>query len=196
MDKTRRLFLAVDISDAARGAAENYTRGLRAEFPGLRVGWERPEKLHLTVKFLGDSDEGQTAAILDAARSVASDFEPFSLQISGTGVFPDAARPRILWLGITGEVSVLSDLNARFEAVGETIGFPRETRRFTSHLTVGRVREPFKSSALAGRHLAKKFGPADFVVSAITVYESRLDPNGSSYSVLDRFEFGTKTRAI
>ncbi|MBK7706298.1 MAG: RNA 2',3'-cyclic phosphodiesterase [Acidobacteria bacterium] len=187
----KRIFLAIDISDDARSAAAVYARELRSEFPGLRVGWERPEKLHLTLKFLGDTAKRQLDSVCDAAQKIAAEFPPFKLSICGTGAFPDARNPRILWLGVNGDVSTLARLHGRFETECEKLGFRRETRRFTSHLTIGRVRDPRTASALASRHIEKKFESDEFDVSGVTVYESLVDSNGSTYKIVERFGFRT-----
>ncbi|MBK8811075.1 MAG: hypothetical protein IPN69_10135 [Acidobacteria bacterium] len=92
---------------------------------------------------------------------------------------------------VNGDVSTLARLHGRFETECEKLGFRRETRRFTSHLTIGRVRDPRTASALASRHIEKKFESDEFGVSGVTVYESLVDSNGSTYKIVERFGFRT-----
>src|SRR5687768_9168717 len=102
---TKRIFTAIDISERARQKVSGYIETLRKGFPNVRVGWEKAEKLHLTLKFLGDCDERQLRNLESAAaNSVKTFFESenvanFKIQISDTGVFPSKRNARILWLG-------------------------------------------------------------------------------------------------
>lgn len=192
----RRIFTAVDISEEARGKVSAYIENLRNEFPKIRVGWEKPEKLHLTLKFLGDTGEEQlrklkeavekTAKIISNSRFQKSDFK---IHIEGTGVFPSPKKVRILWLGLIDKEGILSKINENLETEGEQLGFEKENRKFKPHLTIGRLREPQVSGDLAEKHLRNKFEPVEFEVSEIVVYESKLHPHGSIYSKVASFPF-------
>jgi RNA 2',3'-cyclic 3'-phosphodiesterase len=190
----KRLFTAIDISEQARNKISNYIQNLRGEFPDLRVGWERAEKLHLTLKFLGDCDERQTknleTAVLNSVKIFAeTENEPdIKIEISDTGVFPAKRNARILWLGLRDEKRLLSKLNQILEAECEKIGFEKEKRGFKPHLTIARLREPHKAENLAAKHLANKFKPVEFNVSEIAIYESKLLPTGSIYDKLEKFK--------
>jgi 2'-5' RNA ligase len=183
----KRIFVAVEISDEARRNAAGYAKILRERFPAARVGWEKTEKLHLTMKFLGETDPEQLAALLEAAEDAARKISPFRLQISGTGVFPSPKQARILWLGVKGEAA-LKRLNEILESECERRGFPKEKRSFRGHLTIGRLKE--KSADLVENHLLNKFEPVEFEVGEIVVFESRLQPTGSIYSVISRHVLG------
>jgi 2'-5' RNA ligase len=92
-----------------------------------------------------------------------------------------------LWLGLRESGDALKVLANRMETECETIGFPKENRPFSPHLTIGRVREPHRSRELAEKHAASKFGPVAFVVNEVVVYKSELRPTGSIYSKLAAF---------
>src|SRR5215468_9723068 len=96
----KRLFIAVDISDQAREAAASYVDGLKRDWPDSRISWAKPHNLHLTLKFLGDVEETRIIGLGDAVREVAASIPSFHLEIGGTGVFPSATRPKVLWLGV------------------------------------------------------------------------------------------------
>jgi RNA 2',3'-cyclic 3'-phosphodiesterase len=183
----QRVFIAIDISEEARAAAAQYEEALRREFAEVRVGWERPEKLHLTLKFLGKTDDDQLERVKRAVGSAAASGNVLTLELAGTGVFPSARSPRILWLGLRESGDALKVLANRMETECETIGFPKENRPFSPHLTIGRVREPHRSRELAEKHAASKFGPVAFVVNEVVVYKSELRPTGSIYSKLAAF---------
>ena len=98
-------------------------------------------------------------------------------------------RPRILWLGIEGEIGRLAEINRRLESECETLGFGPE-RRFHPHLTIGRVRIPEKGSELAAAHLRNGFESDEFEITEILIYESRLDHRGATYAVIERVALG------
>lgn len=186
----QRVFVAIDISEEARDAATRYAEALGRDFSDARVGWEKPEKLHLTLKFLGKTDNRQLEKLKWAAASAAASTAPISLELSGTGVFPNARNPRILWLGLKDFGGELKCLAETIENDCEKIGYPKENRTFNPHLTVGRIREPRHSKYLAKKHSANQFGPIEFAVKEVVIYKSELHPTGSVYSKLAVFPFG------
>lgn len=181
----KRIFIAVDINDEARRRAFAYIEALRTEFPRLRVGWEKSEKLHLTMKFLGETGERQLADLQKVVAQMANDITSFNLEIAETGVFPAARNARVLWLGIRDKKGSLVQINDLLETHCERFGFAREQRIFKPHLTIARLKEPQKSKELAEKHLANGFEPVKFSVSEIVIYESKLQPTGSIYVKID-----------
>lgn len=177
----KRIFVAIDISDDVRRAVEKYISELKRDFSNIKVGWEKAEKLHLTLKFLGDSDERQIGKLFEIVENFSKQFSTLNFQISETGVFPSPRNARVLWLGVKGDLEILRKINAELENECEKIGFKKENRNFTPHLTIARIREPHKSKNLIEKHLTNNFPAIDFVVSEMVVYESRLQPSGSVY---------------
>ncbi|HXH70412.1 MAG TPA: RNA 2',3'-cyclic phosphodiesterase [Pyrinomonadaceae bacterium] len=184
----KRIFVAIDISDEARAKTANYTESLRDEFPQVRIGWERAEKLHLTLKFLGEVDEKQLAKLTAAVEETAQQLSNFKLQITETGAFPSKRNARILWLGVHGETENLQELNKILEKECEKKGFAREKRNFKAHLTIARLREPHKSKKLVEGHLGNEFNSPEFQVFKIAIYESRLQKTGSIYNKIKNVE--------
>lgn len=187
----KRIFVAVDISDKARSAAAAYIENLRTEFREVRVGWERAEKLHLTMKFLGDCDERQIKELEKIVAESAAQLQRFTIQIAETGVFPNARNPRVLWIDAKDPAGNLVKIHEFLEADCWKIGFAREQRKFVPHLTIGRVREPNRARNLAEKHLQNKFEPVESAVSEIVIYESKLLPAGSVYSVVSKHKLKT-----
>jgi 2'-5' RNA ligase len=184
----KRIFTAIDISDEARAKVANYIESLHGEFPQIRVGWERTEKLHLTLKFLGDIDGIQLENLIGAVENTASRISNFRLQISDTGVFPSSRKARILWLGLKDDLENLQRLNEVLQTECERIGFAKESRNFKPHLTIARLREPRKSKELVEKHLENEFPVVEFPVSRVAIYESRLQKTGSIYEVIKNAE--------
>lgn len=184
----KRIFVAVDISDEARERAADHISILRRAYHDIRVGWERKEKLHLTMKFLGDTTDSDLEGLKKAMNIAAETSSSFRIAVGGTGVFPDPRSARILWLGVNDLSGGLAQLNANIEQESASTGFARETRNFKPHLTIGRLREPARSHELVRTHLETQFEPVELEVRFITIYESRLQPTGSIYSVNSTYD--------
>ena len=183
-----RAFIAVDISEEARRLVAERINFLRARFSDLRVGWDKPEKLHLTLKFLGEIPPEKLPQVIAAVENAAKEIEPFSLVLEGAGAFPPRSAARVLWLGVNDESQNLSELQKRLETETEQIGFERERRAFKPHLTIARLKEPGKSRNLTDLHLQTEFTTVNFPVSEIVVYKSDLRPTGSIYTPLARID--------
>jgi 2'-5' RNA ligase len=187
----KRIFVAVDISEEARSRASRYIENLRRQFSELRVGWEKPEKLHLTLKFLGDTDDEQLGKLTEAVEKTAREIPNFTLQISDTGVFPSQRKARVLWLGVKDEQGNLRKLNEVLEGECEKKGFVPEKRDFKAHLTIARLREPEKSRALIEAHLRENFAALEFEVSEIVIYQSQFLSQGSRYTIVSKHAFNS-----
>lgn len=180
----KRLFIAVDISDEARERAAAYIDSLKHQFPDIRISWGRAQKLHLTLKFLGDVEESRIDPIINTIERAAEDVRKFSIQLSGTGVFPSLRKAKVFWLGILDPGKQLTEIATRIEDQCGRLGFPAEDWHFSPHLTIGRVRDPRTAKELAVAHLADEFGPIAFEVDEIVLYQSELRATGSLYSRL------------
>lgn len=182
----KRIFVAIDTSEGVRQKIRLYQTNLKNEFPGAGARWEKPEKLHLTLKFIGDADTAKVKSILEIAEKAARETVRFDLEICGTGVFPGIRKPKILWLGVRENGGRLLNLHEKIENGLEKIGFQKEKRIFRPHITIARLRE--KSPELAEKHCRNEFEPAGFGVSQITVYESILKPAGSIFLCVEKFD--------
>lgn len=184
-----RLFIAAEISEEARTEATQRIELLQAKFSDLRVGWEKPEKLHLTLKFLGEVEEDKLPEVIQATKKAARQISPFELEIAGSGVFPVRGAARVLWLNITSSKDILQRLNQRLEDECYVIGFEREERFYTPHLTIARLREPRAAQELAKLHLATPFPPVSFAVGEIVVFQSQQTASGVIYRRLAKTIF-------
>jgi 2'-5' RNA ligase len=198
VDETRgqnllRLFAAVELPAEARRAAAAHAARLRASSgqQGLRVGWEREEKLHLTLKFLGGVEPERAGALTAALSSAARVSYPFALSLEATGVFPAPSRPSALWLGISDPSGELARLHARLEDECARANFARELKPFRPHVTLARVRAATREARhLARHHLELAFAPVSFHVTEIVLVSSRLGPGGSVHTPLSRHTLG------
>ena len=185
-----RLFVAVHLPDEVRerlAVVQHRLQGVRAD-----VSWVRPGNIHLTLKFLGEVEPARLDQIRTALEEVARASEPCEAAVSGVGSF-GGRIPRVVWAGITEGAEALTALAGRVDAAMAGIGFPRETRPFSPHLTLGRVR----SSRNAAEFLAalRAEARADFgrtPVAAFYLMESQLNPQGSIYTVVGSFPLGAR----
>ncbi len=186
----RRIFIAIDISDEARRQIAAYVEDLRRAAGRARVKWERPDKLHLTLKFLGDTDPSRIKRVEDAVERVAQLHTPLDAEVAGTGVFPNAAAPAIMWLGVSETSGQIAAIATGIEKEFAKPGYKREKRSFHPHITIARIRDPRAARHLSKIHLENEFGPIAFDVRNITIYESKLLPTGSIYSVVSEHALG------
>ena len=186
MAEQKRVFIAVDISDEARRKITAYIENIKQISGQTKIKWERSDKLHLTLKFLGDVDAKLLRDLDIAVREVASRHAPFNLSVEGTGVFPGVRDPRILWIGIKGDQ--LTAIAGELETACEPLGFKRENRAFHPHLTIARIRDSRHSEKVVEAHLQNDFGPINFEVTQIAIYESQLLRTGSVYSMVSKHE--------
>ena len=155
--------------------------------------WTAVEKVHLTLRFLGETDQRQAAALPAALKKVAQQSSPLALSLAGLGCFPNTRQPRIIWLGMQGNLAALLALQTRIEAQAQTLGFAPETRPFSPHLTIARLQRNAPRPSLAGAGQAIQSLAADsafadhddpFVVQSFTWMRSELLPQAARYTPL------------
>lgn len=175
-----RLFVAIELSDAVRRYLRVAQERLRAKCGGVR--WTRPEQIHLTVKFLGDVADARVPDVTAAVGRAAAAGSGFSMDVAGMGCFPPAGAVRIVWAGLEEPSGALAQCVEGFEAAFEEIGFARERRAFSPHLTVGRVREDRSGGQIRAAVSAFKLESVPQEVSAVTLMSSVLAPQGPTYT--------------
>ena len=181
-----RLFVACEIGDAAREAAAGLIDGLRRRAagaaPDARITWVAPERLHLTVRFIGETHAEQGARVLEALRDPI-EVAPFTIEWGALGAFPPKGSPRVLWAGVERGADDLARVEQAVSRRLITLGIAPEDRPYRPHLTLARVRDAAGLRAgplLEG--LAATLGRSP--VRAITLFESRLSPKGPTYTAL------------
>ena len=183
-----RTFIALDIPFNCRKLIKEHVTAWRSHQADVR--WVDPDNLHLTIKFLGEVPENRLEPVLSACKAVAETHKDFSLCLSGTGAFPDAANPRVLWVGIKGDLSAMSGLQFVLDLALEEKGFTREVRPFLPHLTTGRVRSRRRITEFMESYLKDGIESASFIVNEITVYRSELTGSGPLYHQLAGYHMG------
>jgi 2'-5' RNA ligase len=175
----KRIFAAIDISDETRERIAVYQRSLGQNFHDIPVKWEKPEKLHITLKFAGCIDNAALNSLTSNVAAAAADTQPFSITLAETGAFVKrSSRSNVLWIG-SSQRYVLDELAAKIDV--QTI-----RRRLKPHITIARIKDVQKAQPLIDHHLDSEFDPVTFKVKEITIYESTLLPSGSVYGVVSR----------
>jgi 2'-5' RNA ligase len=191
-EKSIRSFLALDLPEEILREIGRIRNRLEELIQG-DIRWVRPEGIHLTLKFFGDISEIDIANIAAVVEKAAAGAAPFTLSIGGVGVFPDSRRPRVLWLGMNGDVPRLLIFQKELERSLQLIGFALEERPFRPHLTLGRIRSPKGLTGLA-RVLEKgeEYAAAGFLASGLGLFRSELTPRGAVHTRLKWFPFAGK----
>jgi 2'-5' RNA ligase len=186
--KQIRSFVAIELDDQIREKLRETQACLKAKGIADQVRWVRPEAIHVTLKFLGDVPPVRIREIVVALTQSCEGIGPFSLSFGDLGCFPSVSRPNVIWIGVQGDTKELAHVQSRIEEGLAILGFPREQRKYTPHLTLGRV----------GRHVQRtergRLGGlvqtqdietlAEIEVTEVSLMKSVLSPVGAKYSQL------------
>ncbi len=184
-----RTFIAIDFDHKIRERIASLQAKLKSRCP--KLSWVKPERMHLTLKFLGEIDDAQVEPIKTALNAVAVQCRPFDITFAGMGIFPPHGRANVLWLGIEDATGHLKTCWKSCEDALAVLGLPREDRPFSAHLTLARNKNPRLSQEV--RHLLQApppFEPQSQRVAGLTFYHSTLTSDGPVYEVLSRHAFG------
>jgi RNA 2',3'-cyclic 3'-phosphodiesterase len=184
-----RAFLALDLPDSLRPSLALVIEELKRSRADVR--WVPVGNIHLTLKFFGNVPDEEIGALALAARQAAAEAAPFQLQVTGAGAFPSPQAPRVVWLGLGGDVLPLTHLFHRLEKAFATLGYLPEGRAFNPHLTLGRVKSPANREKLA--RLLTTLPPLNwppFTVKELILFQSILSPQGSKYTPLKVIPLG------
>ncbi len=183
-----RLFVAIHVPEEIRMTIAILLRELQRTAPALK--WNKPENLHVTLKFLGEADASQLDSIVKALLAVARTAHPITLNLAGLGFFLNARRPNVLWAGVQTSAnaqSIVQEIDHRLAV----LGFAREKQRqFTPHLTLLRLNRPALPRDLQGateRNASREFG--GFTATEFHLIESKLKATGAEYTILHSFSF-------
>jgi 2'-5' RNA ligase len=194
MANTIRTFIAVEISENIQDELgliiENFQR---ERITGIR--WVSPRNIHITLRFLGDIKFDTVPALQAMIKESTQQFHPFDLYLDQAGAFPNLKNPRVIWVGIKRSEKLL-DIQKIIESGCVKLGFPSENKRFSAHLTLGRVKKNLDEPSITRliQQLqaveTKHIPPAH--IEAAHLFKSDLKPGGSVYTSLFNAKLGSK----
>jgi len=186
-----RCFIAIELPDEIkRGLVQLEAQLKSGNQPWVK--WVDPYSIHLTLKFLGSVAVDRIDPITRAMGKAVQGASPFHLEVKDLGVFPNLRRVQVAWVGVSGEVDKLVQLQQRIESNLAGLGFAPESRRFTPHLTLARLRDrasPDERQRFGQLIADTKFEAAyTFQVEAISLMRSQLTREGAIYSQIGSIE--------
>ncbi len=182
-----RAFFALEIPRDIRERLARELEDLRPRLEPAR--WVRPEGLHLTLKFLGESAPGDLEELADALALRLETLAPVEVRLSGSGFFPGPRRPRVAWVG--GEAPGATTVASEIDAAAVAAGWERERSPFALHLTLARLRRPWgPGSVESWLEWGRGYSASAFRCDEVILFESRLEPAGATYTPLRKLPLG------
>ena len=193
-----RLFIAANLSPEIVLALRETQNQLKRHLAGAPLSWTRPEGIHVTFKFLGDTDPRRVEAITAALRQAVSPHRPFTVTVGGFGCFPNPRKANVLWVGIQDPGGKLARLAASVDQATAALGWEPEHRPFTAHLTLARVQRDAAADQrrALGEILPTVTLPASLgaiAIDRIHLIRSELNSQGSIYTALGEVALTGKT---
>ena len=190
-----RLFIALPLSLSAERSLDRTISDLRSQDGARAVKWVKAGNVHITLKFIGETEENLVESISDAVRRIAEEHKPVTFDADRLGGFPNLHRPRVIFAGSNNAPASLPQMAEKIDTKLNKLGFEREQRAFKSHLTLGRVRQGAQIGDLSKYLESYKFTPFSFVIDRLVLFKSMLTPKGPIYerlleSILGEERFG------
>lgn len=183
-----RTFISIELSDSIKDSLAQAQSHLK--YAGADVKWIEKGNIHLTLKFLGEIDEKKCEEVKITLDKIAGETRPFEISIKDIGAFPKIEFPRVIWVGLDKGAAESKILAEKIDDALSKIGFQKESRPFTAHLTIGRVRSSKNKSALQDKLQTTSLAPGPLsLVLAVILFQSTLTPNGSIYTKLHEAKF-------
>ena len=183
----QRTFIALEFPSDLQNAIEKETARLRELISSACVRWVPVHNIHLTLKFLGDSSPATIEMLKQLLSQEALTHPPFEISIRDLGVFPNSRRPRVIWIGLVAP-QMLGSLQHAVDAGAARLGYEPETRPFSPHLTIGRVRENLSTAELqtirSGLDGCKVGSIGSARIESVHLFKSELHRDGSVYTKL------------
>jgi len=180
-----RAFIAIELTAEIQNRLDEVITAFKKQLNGVPVRWVPAGNIHLTLKFLGDVSMANLKILTDILITEVAGHRPFEVSVGGAGAFPSNRRPRVIWVGVEAP-SELALIQSGIEAAMARLGYPREDRPFSPHLTVGRVSRNANSD---DTHMISKVLETSRVgflgaacVQEICLFRSDLHPTGAVYT--------------
>ena len=178
-----RTFIALPLPETIKNALSEASGILRKT---INARWVKPDAMHLTMKFLGDIDEKNLITIGEGLDSISSLHSAFEMKLFSLGAFPFVKKARVIWAAIDTNIIALRKLAASIDDLAVNYGIAKESRPFTAHITLARLREPSMID------LDVRMQEITFIIDKMHLYKSDLTPQGAKYTLLHSSPFTGK----
>lgn len=188
-----RLFIALPLPESVKAEIEKARARLRAAVSEGSIRWTTREQFHLTLKFLGSVPANGMDALVQSVTKALKDFRPMALCAAGVGFFPNARRPRVIWIGVQDKKDFLAKLHCSIEEATRSFTNEKLQEKFIGHVTLGRVREIGRRDAEALAKVATEMTKAVFgnwSAGEIAIMRSQLSPKGATHTCLATIPLG------
>lgn len=182
-----RLFFAIELPPDVQAALGR----LKPKDDNRDYRWSDPALMHVTLAFLGEQPDAQLVVLEDVGKAAASASGRASLRLGSAGSFGSHRAPRVLWVGLDGDLEALSHLQTRLDAGLHEAGFPVEDRPFRPHVTLARRRETARGGPPVGWPPQDRPSHTSFTIDHLTLFQSRLSPRGPTYTPVFQFPLGS-----
>ena len=185
----KRLFLAIPIKTADNGFVP-LIDGLKSQLAHeKRINWVRPQNIHLTLKFIGDTPNEDIPKIIETVEEMLKNHKSFTMDFNRTGIFGSRYAPRVLWLGMNETPQELYDLEEDTLTVFDKLGYLRDRQNFVPHITLGRIKELCEKQYF--QKIVSGIEQKSYIkqeVNEIILFQSILRPEGATYKELKKFQ--------
>lgn len=180
-----RSFLAFDLPKEIRKTVSLIYRGIKAS--SLDVRWVKEENIHLTVIFMGNVDEKDIDPIGKVVEKACKKYGPFMIRAKGAGIFSNLKNPKVLWIGVEGDIERMGHFRSRLQKELKPFGIKEENRKFSPHITIGRFRKGFNEKDKLKELLAKfnEITSPDALLKELVLFKSELRPEGALYTKIN-----------
>lgn len=179
-----RTFIAVELTEEFKKKIEEVQIPLKRL--GADVSWVKPGNVHAILKFLGEVTGDKIERVYEGTKKALEGIKGFKLSLKDLGCFPSIKRPRVVWIGVEKGKEELALMAKKIEQEMENIGYPKENREFSPHLTIGRVKSPKNIERLAEQIKTTNFQTEEIEIKEVMVMRSQLNPAGAIYTPLKK----------
>ena len=186
-----RVFIAVPVPEEIKNNIANSQEILKQKFDNDKIKWVKANLMHITIKFLGDIETAMIPDMKKMVQKSIADANRFKLSVKKIGVFPGIRKPRIIWAGIEQDVGKLVDIHEKINENINVLGFKKESKGLTPHITLARVKHKPINSKILKQVIeeSQRLFLGEFQVNNIILYKSELYPTGPLYTPLWSVDF-------
>jgi 2'-5' RNA ligase len=191
-----RLFIALPLPEAVKVSIEQSQTRLCSRISEQSVRWTTREQFHLTLKFLGAVPSERVDALVRSVADVMNGFQPSTLCATGIGFFPNARRPRVIWVGVRDEQGFLAKLQRKIEEATGDFTDEEPQEKFIGHVTLGRAKEIGRREAEAFSKIAAELAETTFgmwTADRVEIMRSQLSPKGAAHTCLAAIPLGIQS---